>query len=82
MGYDFTADLEEQLDDVSGGRADWKALLSAFWQDFTKALGDTKDLTITEVIDRLDEHLGPHFFPATARAWICAPALCDTGAWA
>ena len=64
VGYDFTADLEEQLDDVSGGRADWKALLSAFWQDFTKALAEAKDLTITEVIDTLDDQLGPHFFPA------------------
>lgn len=63
VGYDFTADLEEQLDDVSGGRGDWKALLSNFWQDFTKSLGETKDLTITEVIDTLDDQLGPHFFP-------------------
>ena len=63
VGYDFTASLEEQLDDVSGGRGDWKALLSAFWQDFTTALDNTKSLTITEVIDTLDSQLGPHFFP-------------------
>lgn len=64
VGYDFTAGLEQQLDDVSGGRADWKALLSNFWQDFTTALDGTKSLTITEVIDTLDSQLGPHFFPA------------------
>ena len=64
VGYDFTARLEQQLDDVSGGRADWKALLSAFWRDFTAAIKGTQSLTISEVIDKLNEQLGPHFFPA------------------
>jgi DNA topoisomerase-1 len=62
--YDFTAQLEEQLDDISAGRAKWKAVLGDFWTDFAKAVGETKDLTITAVIDALDEDLGPHFFPA------------------
>jgi DNA topoisomerase-1 len=64
--YDFTAQLEEQLDDISAGRAKWKAVLGDFWTDFAKAVGETKDLTITAVIDALDEDLGPHFFPAPA----------------
>jgi DNA topoisomerase I len=62
--YDFTARLEELLDDISGGRANWKDVLREFWQAFSAAVGNTKDLTITEVIDDLDEELGPHFFPA------------------
>jgi DNA topoisomerase-1 len=62
--YGFTADLEEQLDDISGGRKDWKSVLHQFWVDFSKAVAETKDLSITEVIDRLDKDLGPHFFPA------------------
>jgi DNA topoisomerase-1 len=62
--YDFTARLEELLDDISGGRANWKDVLREFWQAFSEAVGQTKDLTITEVIDELDEELGPHFFPA------------------
>ena len=62
--YDFTARLEELLDDISGGRAKWKDVLREFWQAFSEAVGQTKDLTITEVIDELDEELGPHFFPA------------------
>jgi DNA topoisomerase-1 len=62
--YGFTADLEDQLDDISGGRKDWKSVLHQFWADFSKAVAETKDLSITEVIDRLDEDLGPHFFPA------------------
>ncbi len=61
--YDFTARLEELLDDISGGRANWKDVLREFWQAFSAAVGNTKDLTITEVIDDLDEELGPHFFP-------------------
>ena len=63
VSYDFTAGLEEQLDDVSGGRMDWKALLDAFWKDFSAALDDTAELRISDVIDKIDEALGPHLFP-------------------
>jgi len=62
--YGFTADMEEQLDDVSGGRIDWKKVLRDFWGAFSGAVDGTKDLTITQVLDTLDEDLGPHFFPA------------------
>ncbi|NHO31320.1 type I DNA topoisomerase [Acetobacter fallax] len=62
----FTAGLEEQLDDISGGRVDWRAVMSAFWEAFSAAVAQTKDLTITEVIDALDRDLGPHFFPPNA----------------
>jgi len=62
----FTAALEEQLDDISGGRAEWREVMRAFWQDFNAAVAATKDLTISEVIDALDEELGPHFFPQPA----------------
>ncbi|MEX2617615.1 MAG: type I DNA topoisomerase [Alphaproteobacteria bacterium] len=65
--YDFTADLEEQLDDVSGGRIDWKKVLRDFWESFSKATEDTRDLSITQVLDALDEDLGAHFFPADER---------------
>jgi len=60
----FTAGLEEQLDDISGGKIDWRAVMRAFWEDFRKAVDATKDLKISDVIDALDEELGPHFFPA------------------
>ncbi|TWB82399.1 DNA topoisomerase I [Nitrospirillum amazonense] len=64
--YGFTADLETKLDDISGGRIDWKTVLREFWQAFSAAVEGTKDLTITQVLDALDEALGPHFFPTPA----------------
>ena len=60
---DFTAKLEDELDDVSGGRLAWKDCLRLFWKDFSAQINEAKDLTITQVIDHLDEALGPHFFP-------------------
>jgi DNA topoisomerase-1 len=64
--YGFTAGLEEQLDDISGGRIDWKTVLRQFWEDFSRAVGETKELRISEVIDALDADLGRHFFPEGA----------------
>jgi DNA topoisomerase-1 len=61
--YNFTADLENQLDDVSGGRIDWKEVLRNFWRDFSAAIDGTKELTISQVLSALDEELGRHFFP-------------------
>ena len=62
--YDFTARMEEQLDDVSGGRIDWKTVLRDFWAAFSVAIDGTKNLSGRAVIDALDEELGPHFFPS------------------
>ena len=59
----FTAGLEEQLDDISGGRADWRAVMRAFWAQFHQSIESTRDLKISDVINALDADLGPHFFP-------------------
>ena len=59
----FTASLEEQLDDISGGRADWRRVMQAFWDEFSRAVEQTRDLKISDVIEALDRDLGPHFFP-------------------
>lgn len=61
--YNFTADLENQLDEVSDGKIDWKAVLRDFWGNFSASVGETKDLRVSEVLDTLDRELGPHFFP-------------------
>ncbi|MCW8835189.1 MAG: type I DNA topoisomerase, partial [Rhodospirillales bacterium] len=63
--YNFTADLENQLDDISNGRADWKTVLRDFWSAFSKAVDDTKELRVRDVLDTLDAELGPHFFRET-----------------
>ena len=64
--YDFTADLEEQLDRVSNNEVAWRDLLRNFWRDFAGAVDEIKDLRIAEVIDALDEMLAPHLFPPRA----------------
>ncbi|MBR2655528.1 MAG: type I DNA topoisomerase [Loktanella sp.] len=63
IGYDFTADLENQLDEVSAGDADYKKVLHRFWHDFSAAIAETADLRITEVLEKINEVLEPHLFP-------------------
>jgi DNA topoisomerase-1 len=61
--YDFTAGLEDQLDRVSNNEMEWRELLREFWREFTAAVGEIKDLKISQVIDALNEMLGAHIFP-------------------
>jgi DNA topoisomerase-1 len=74
--YDFTAALEEKLDLVSAGELDWKALLREFWQDFHGAVGEIAELRVTNVLDALNEALGPHIFPEKADG--SDPRACPT----
>ncbi len=62
--YGFTAGLEEQLDRISNAEIDWKQVLRDFWRDFSAAIDSTKDLRTTQVLDSLNDLLGPHIFPA------------------
>ncbi|MGO9392041.1 type I DNA topoisomerase [Rhodoblastus sp.] len=62
--YDFTAALEEQLDRVSNSELDWKQVLRDFWTEFSTAIDGTKELRTTQVLDSLNDLLGPHIFPA------------------
>ena len=61
--YDFTAALEEKLDRISDGKLAWKDVLREFWAEFSNALGEIKDLRVTEVLDTLNEDLAPLVFP-------------------
>ncbi|HEY8246126.1 MAG TPA: type I DNA topoisomerase [Hyphomicrobium sp.] len=61
--YDFTADLEEKLDLISDGKLAWKDVLRDFWREFTGSVDDIKDLRVGEVLEALNEILGPHIFP-------------------
>jgi len=60
----FTAALEEKLDDISAGQLNWRTVMHSFWDEFSKAVEQTKELKISDVISALDQDLGPHFFPA------------------
>ena len=64
--YDFTAALEEQLDRVSNNEISWQQVLKEFWTGFIGAVNDIKDLRVSEVLDALDDMLGPHIYPPRA----------------
>ena len=61
--YDFTASLEEKLDEISDGKLSWKDVLRDFWKDFSGAVDGIKELRVTEVLDALNEELAPLVFP-------------------
>ena len=67
VGYDFTADLEDQLDDVSAGNRNWRDVLDRFWRDFTAALAETADLRIGEVLHQDRRGPGPASLSAPRR---------------
>ncbi|MGA3004004.1 MAG: type I DNA topoisomerase [Acetobacteraceae bacterium] len=76
----FTAALEEKLDEVSAGQLNWRSVMRAFWDEFSKAVDQTRDLKISDVITALDQDLGPHFFPVRedgSDPRLCA--ACGTG---
>ena len=62
--YDFTAALEEKLDEVSDGKLAWRDVLQEFWRDFSHHIHETKELRVTDVLDALNEELAPLVFPA------------------
>ena len=74
VGYGFTADLEDQLDNVSAGDANYKDVLNRFWNDFSAAIAETSELRITEVLEKINEVLEPHLFPMTEEGG--DPRLC------
>ncbi|MFY0692308.1 MAG: type I DNA topoisomerase [Paracoccaceae bacterium] len=65
VGYEFTANLEDELDDVSAGTRNYKNVLDRFWRDFSVAIAEAMDLSITEVLEKINEALAPHLFPPT-----------------
>ena len=66
VGYDFTAGLEDELDEVSGGRAEWQAVLESFWKDFKPRTTEVMEQKPSEVTAALDKFLEPYLFPAKA----------------
>jgi DNA topoisomerase-1 len=63
VAYDFTAGMEDELDEVSGGRAAWRAVLEAFWRDFKPKSDEVMERKPSEVTEALDEFLSDYLFP-------------------
>lgn len=63
VAYEFTAGMEDELDDVSGGRAEWKKVLAAFWRDFKPKSDEVMEKKPSEVTAELDEFLSDYLFP-------------------
>ena len=76
VSYDYTAELEEELDDVSGGRLDWQKLLGDFWRDFQPKAGEVLDQKPSEITAALDEFLAPWLYPPRADG--SDPRLCPS----
>jgi len=78
--YDFTADLENELDEVAEGNLNWKKLLSKFWQGFNANIAEVSQYKITDVINQLEEVLGDHLFPPQADGIDVRKCIsCNTG---
>jgi DNA topoisomerase I len=63
VSFDYTAELEEELDDVSGGRLNWQKLLEDFWRDFKPKAGEVMEQKPSDVTAALDDFLSPWLFP-------------------
>ena len=63
VSFDFTAGLEDELDDVSGGRANWQSVLEAFWKDFKPKTAEVMEQQPSEITAALNEFLAPFLFP-------------------
>ena len=71
--YDFTASLENDLDKVSNGDLDYKDVLRRFWENFSASVEGTMEIRNTQILDKMNEVLGPHIFKDTGNG---NPRLC------
>ena len=65
VGYDYTAELEVELDNISSGKSEWVGILTKFWTEFFPTIEAANDLRISEVLERINDILTPHIFPNT-----------------
>ena len=80
VDYNFTADLENQLDEITSGKIDWIKVLDGFWKDFYSNVGKVKEKRTREVLDLLNESLGDLVFERDDNNAIDRKCkLCETG---
>ena len=80
VDYSFTANLEEQLDDITAGKEEWIKVLDNFWKDFNNNVSNVKEKRTREVLDLLNESLGELIFESDENGKINRKCkLCDTG---
>ena len=80
VDYNFTAKLEDQLDDITSGKEDWIKVLEQFWNDFNKNVSQVKEKRTREVLDLLNESLGSLIFETDSNGSIDRKCkLCQTG---
>ena len=60
--YDFTADLEEKLDQISNGDYTRLSLLNNFWTNLDESTKDITEISRKEVVEKLNETLAPYIF--------------------
>lgn len=77
--YDFTANLEEQLDQISDGKLNWQEVLKGFWQEFHAKTEEVLGVRTAEVIDALNDYLGPYLFKGEDREAARKCPACDDG---
>ena len=80
VDYNFTAELENQLDEITSGKIEWIEVLNNFWKDFYKNVDDVKEIRTREVLDLLNESLGALIFDRTSNNSIDRKCkLCSNG---
>ncbi len=80
VDYDFTAKLEDQLDDITAGKENWIKVLEEFWRDFNLNVSEVKEKRTREVLDMLNESLGSLIFEVDKDGKINRKCkLCDSG---
>jgi DNA topoisomerase-1 len=75
--YDFTANLEEELDDISNGKVVWEEILNNFWEEFGKFIQRASELSITNVIDTVEKDINDFIFQNFKESKKCP--LCNDG---
>ena len=80
VDYNFTAELENQLDEITSGKIEWRKVLENFWKNFYKNVNSVKEIRTRDVLDMLNDSLGPLIFERSSDEKVNRQCvLCDNG---